>query len=76
MMDFKYAKLRSRIKEKYGTEGNFSTALGISQMSLSRIKYIGRFKTMYIIKPVNNQNYHCHAIGAFHLEYMLQERLN
>lgn len=41
MMDFKYAKLRSRIKEKYGTEGNFSTALGITQMSLSR-KFNGK----------------------------------
>ena len=40
-MDFKYAKLRSRIKEKYGTEGNFSAALGITQMSLSR-KFNGK----------------------------------
>ena len=36
MTDFKYAKLRARIKEKYGTEGNFAEALGTSQISVSR----------------------------------------
>lgn len=36
MADFKYLKLRARIKEKFGTEGNFAEALGISQNSLSR----------------------------------------
>ena len=36
MADFKYLKLRARIKEKFGTEGNFAEALGISQISLSR----------------------------------------
>lgn len=40
-MDFKYAKLRGRIKEKYGTECKFSEALGITQMSLSR-KFSGK----------------------------------
>ena len=36
MTDFKYAKLRARIKEKFGTEGNFAKELGITQMSVSR----------------------------------------
>jgi len=36
MADFKYLKLRARIKEKYGTEGNFAKELNISQISLSR----------------------------------------
>lgn len=36
MTDFKYLKLRARIKEKYGTEGKFAEALGLSQMSVSR----------------------------------------
>lgn len=36
MADFKYLKLRGRIKEKYGTEGRFAEAIGISQVSLSR----------------------------------------
>ena len=36
MTDFKYAKLRARIKEKFGTEGNFAEALGMSQNSVSR----------------------------------------
>ena len=36
MTDFKYSKLRARIKEKFGTEGNFAEALGMSQNSLSR----------------------------------------
>ena len=40
-MEFKYAKLRGRIKEKYGTERDFSEALGITQMSLSR-KFNGK----------------------------------
>ena len=36
MTDFKYAKLRARIKEKFATEGNFAEALGMSQNSVSR----------------------------------------
>ncbi len=36
MTKFKYAKLRARIKEKYGTEGEFARALNISQVSISR----------------------------------------
>lgn len=36
MADFKYLKLRARIKEKFGTEGNFAEALGITHNSLSR----------------------------------------
>lgn len=40
-MDFKYAKLRGRIKEKYETEGKFAEAMGITQMSLSR-KFNGK----------------------------------
>lgn len=36
MTDFKYAKLRARIKEKFGTEGNFAAALNTSQVSVSR----------------------------------------
>ena len=36
MTDFKYAKLRARIKEKYGTEGNFADALNTTQMTVSR----------------------------------------
>lgn len=35
-MDFKYAKLRGRIKEKFGTEGKFAEALGTTQNTLSR----------------------------------------
>lgn len=35
-MSFKYAKLRGRIKEKYGTEGKFAEALGTTQMTVSR----------------------------------------
>lgn len=36
MTEFKYAKLRARIKEKYGTEGRFAEALNTSQISVSR----------------------------------------
>lgn len=36
-MEFKYAKLRGRIKEKYGTENEFAkNGLNISHVSLSR----------------------------------------
>lgn len=35
-MDFKYAKLRGRIREKFGTEGKFAEALGTTQNTLSR----------------------------------------
>lgn len=40
-MEFKYAKLRGRIKEKFGTEREFSEALGIAQVTLSR-KFSGK----------------------------------
>jgi len=33
---FEYAKLRGRIIEKYGTQGNFAKAIGISENSLSK----------------------------------------
>ncbi len=33
---FEYAKLRGRIVEKYGTQGNFAKAIGISENSLSK----------------------------------------
>ncbi len=36
MAVFKYPKLRARIKEKYGTEGEFAKALNTSQVSISR----------------------------------------
>lgn len=36
MPKFKYAKLRAKIKEKYGTEGEFAKALNTSQVSVSR----------------------------------------
>lgn len=36
MTQFKYAKLRARIKEKYGTEGEFAKVLNTSQVSISR----------------------------------------
>ena len=35
-MTFKYAKLRAKIREKYGTEGKFAEALGTTQMTVSR----------------------------------------
>lgn len=34
-MQYSYRKLRGRIKEKYGTETLFASALGISRTSLS-----------------------------------------
>ena len=41
-MEFKYAKLRARIKEKFGTEGNFAEkGLKTSQVSVSR-KFNGK----------------------------------
>ncbi|MDO4729559.1 MAG: DUF739 family protein [Bacteroidota bacterium] len=33
---FDYSKLRGRIKEKFGTEGDFSSALGMGRVSLSQ----------------------------------------
>jgi len=41
MTDFKYAKLRAKIKEKYGTEGKFAEALNTSQVVISR-KFNGK----------------------------------
>ncbi|WP_326511378.1 DUF739 family protein [Clostridium intestinale] len=34
-MSFNYNKLRGRIKEKYGTQGSFAEALGVSERTLS-----------------------------------------
>ena len=36
MTEFKYAKLRARIKEMYGTEGRFAEALNTTPISVSR----------------------------------------
>lgn len=33
---FDYAKLRGKIKEKYGTQANFAKALGVSEPTLSK----------------------------------------
>ena len=33
---FDYNKLRGRIRERFGTEGNFADALGIGRVSLSK----------------------------------------
>lgn len=35
-MPYKYDKLRGRIVEKYGTQGNFAEILGISKNSMSK----------------------------------------
>ena len=35
-MDFDYNKLRGKIKELFGTQANFSKALGIGRVSLSK----------------------------------------
>lgn len=35
-MLFDYSKVRGRIREKFGTEGAFAEALGISRQALSR----------------------------------------
>lgn len=40
-MAFDYSKLRGRIVEKYGTLGNFETAIGFSHTSLSN-KMLGK----------------------------------
>lgn len=36
MPHFKYAKLRGRIKEKFGTQGRFAEAVGLSPITISR----------------------------------------
>lgn len=41
MADMKFAKLRGRIKEKFGTESRFAEALGVSLVSVSK-KLTGR----------------------------------
>ena len=41
MADMKFAKLRGRIKEKFGTESRFAEALGLSLISVSK-KLTGR----------------------------------
>ena len=33
---FKYAKLRGRIREKFGTQAKFAEALGVSPVTVSR----------------------------------------
>ncbi len=35
-MQYKYDKLRGKIVEKYGTQGNFAEILGISKNSMSK----------------------------------------
>ena len=35
-MDYKYAKLKGRIVEKFGTQGKFAEALGVIPLTVSR----------------------------------------
>lgn len=35
-MKLEYSKLRGKIIEKYGTQGNFAAAAGVSEISVSR----------------------------------------
>ena len=35
IMDFNYEKLKGKIVEKFGTQGNFAKALGVSERTLS-----------------------------------------
>ena len=35
IMDFNYDKLKGKIVEKFGTQGNFAKALGVSERTLS-----------------------------------------
>lgn len=53
-MSFNYSKLRGRIIEKFGTQGCFSKALGVSERTLSLkliIKY--SFLKMKLLKFLN-----------------------
>lgn len=50
-MAFSYSKLRGRIIEKYGSQGNFADAFGISENSLSlKMNNKSRFTSDDIIK--------------------------
>jgi hypothetical protein len=50
-MAYDYSKLSGRIKEKYGTNGKFAKALGLSEHSFSKkITNKARFKQSEITK--------------------------
>lgn len=65
-MKFKYAKLRGRIVEKFGTMDAFATELGISKTQLSK-KMNGRagFSQSDIIKSSQLLDIDLNDVGSF-----------
>ena len=51
-MEFKYDKLKGRIKEKYGTQGNFAKDIGKTQTTTS-FKINGKRIFRWIFKNKN-----------------------
>lgn len=65
-VQFTYAKLRGRIKEKFGTETRFATALGVSLVTVSK-KLNGsvQFTMKDIEKWCNNLGIPIEEAGAY-----------
>lgn len=63
---YDYSKLRGRIVEKYGSQGNFSRALGISQVALSRkLNNIVDFRQDEILKSISLLDIPNTDLGAY-----------
>lgn len=65
-MELKYAKLRGRIVEKYGTIGNFGDALGLSAVSMSKkLTGVTGFSQADIIKWCDLLEINIDDVGAY-----------
>lgn len=65
-MAFSYAKLRGRIIEKYGSQGNFAEAFGISENSLSlKMNNKSRFTSDDIIKITSMLDISKNEVGEY-----------
>lgn len=65
-MELKYAKLRGRIVEKYGTIGSFGDALGLSAVSMSKkLTGVTGFSQADIIKWCDLLEINIDDVGAY-----------
>lgn len=72
-MAYDYSKLSGRIKEKYGTNGKFAAALGLSEHSFSKkITNKSRFKQSEITKSLDLLEIPYQDVGEYFFKLEVQ----
>lgn len=73
-MRFNYAKLKGRIKEKYGTQEDFAKAMGLTPTTFSfKINGKAKWKQDEIIKAVELLEISQDEIVEYFFNYKVQE---